>query len=88
MARCTFYAQLKPELSRSGERWYVRALRFARATSRYPRDPVGGAIIVEISVEIPDEALKPLRPKVVVEVPIEQLDVVVRSTPVPVASNG
>lgn len=86
MASCTFYAQLKPELAGSPSRWYVRALRFARATSRYPRDPVGGAIIVQISVEIPDEVLKPLQPKAVIEIPVEQLDIVVRAEPVASAS--
>lgn len=88
MARCTFYAQLRPELAGGGNRraWYVRALRFVKATQRYPREPVGGAIIVEIVVEIPDEALKPMRPRVIVDIPVEQLDIVVKAQAVPVAS--
>lgn len=33
-------------------------LKMARVSKRYPRDPLPGAIIVRLSIEVPDELLR------------------------------
>ena len=86
MARATFYVQLEAKLAGGPGRWHVRGLTFRRATSRYPRDPLPGTIVSELTIEIPDEALKPLAPKAIIELSVDDLDIVVRADPIATAS--
>lgn len=65
----TFYVQIEPEWSRwvnsNGDRW-IRALKAAGMTQRWPNRPRPGTVTVKVSVRIPDAAFLPLRPEAVI----------------------
>jgi len=60
-----------------------RSLKIARVTKTYPRDPLPGAIVVKLSVEVPDELLSlqaevllDIEEAIVAQVEQEELEVV------------
>lgn len=72
MARCTFYVQIEPEFSayasRDGDP-QLRGIKAKRMTQSRPSDPLGGSVLVKLTVEVPDGAFMPLRPEAVVVIP-------------------
>jgi hypothetical protein len=72
MARCTFYVQIEPEWSayaaKNGDP-VLRAIKAKRMTQSRPNDPLGGSVMVKLTVEVPDGAFMPLRPEAVIVVP-------------------
>lgn len=74
----TFYAQVEP-IWRYENSTLARRLRGAsvvRLTQSHPRQPIGGTVLVKLSLRIPASAFEPLRPATVV-VPHEAV------TPIP-----
>jgi hypothetical protein len=72
MARCTFYVQIEPEwsayASHNGDP-QLRTIKAKRMTQSRPSDPLGGSVMVKMTVEVPDSAFMPLRPEAIVVVP-------------------
>ena len=72
MARCTFYVQIEPEWSaytdKNGD-LVLRTIKAKRMTQQRPNEPLGGSVMVKLTVEVPDSAFMPLRPEAVIVVP-------------------
>jgi hypothetical protein len=67
----TFYAQVAPEWSRYpvwGER-QVNGAKVTRITQSRPDKPVGGTVLVKLTIRVPKAAFMPLRPEAIVVVP-------------------
>lgn len=75
MAKATFHVQLRPEFTRYGRT--LRRVVLERATQEKPRKPVGGTLMVKVTLNIPDEAFMPLEPEAEVDVPVEATRIVV-----------
>lgn len=68
----TFYIQLKPEFARYGAHGQppnVVAVKPVALTQKSPAQPKGGAILVKLTLRIPDSAFHPLRPEAVIVIP-------------------
>ena len=67
----TFYVQVEPEWSTypvHGEKT-LRGAKAARLTQTRPGKPVGGTVLVKLTVRLPAGAFLPLRPEAVVVIP-------------------
>jgi hypothetical protein len=71
----TLYLQVEPEWGSAfgidrddGER-PLRGAKAVRMTQSRPREPLGGAVLVKITVRLPASAFYPLRPEAVVVIP-------------------
>lgn len=78
--RATFYAQIEPELNYNGTR--VVGAKLARATIRKPNNPIGGTLVVKITVDMPTSLLEPVETE-----PIELMDMA-EATPVVTVEAG
>ncbi len=66
--RTTVYLQVEPEWSYSGEQ--VRGAKVVRLTQRAPGgNQIGGTVLVKITLDVAENAFKPLRPEAVVVIP-------------------
>ncbi|MEV8372974.1 hypothetical protein AB0P21_09570 [Kribbella sp. NPDC056861] len=70
----TFYAQVVPEFHATGDT--LKSARVARITQRRPEVPLGGSVLVRLTLRLPKSVLLPLRPTVVV-IPENQTTVTV-----------
>lgn len=77
MARTTFYAQVEPEFytSYGGTKQHLRSIKVARITQKRPGRPVGGTVLVKLTLEIPDQAFLPLEPEAVIKVPASMVEI-------------
>jgi hypothetical protein len=69
----TFYAQVQPEWSRyaslrDGQR-RLDGAKVVRITQVRPAKPVGGTVLVKLTLRLPAAAFLPLRPEAVVVIP-------------------
>jgi hypothetical protein len=67
----TFYAQVTPEWSAYpvyGDKKLVGA-KVARVTQTRPDKPIGGTVLVKLTIRLPASAFLPLRPEAIVVVP-------------------
>lgn len=68
----TFYAQVEPEWGRwrdkNGDLNIVGA-KVARMTQKRPESPIGGTVLVKLTIRVPNAAFLPLRPAAVVVIP-------------------
>lgn len=79
MAKTTFYAQVEPEFMTRGwgtdKKTHVRSIKVARITQKRPEKPIGGTVLVKLTLDIPDEAFLPLEPEAVIRVPASLVEV-------------
>lgn len=66
----TFYVQIEPSIS-GGNAPYVRSLTARTLTQKRPKNPIGGSVIIGLTVRLPDEAFLPLRPEAVIDIPLD-----------------
>lgn len=52
-----------------GGRWISAVAR--RLTVQRPEQPLPGAVVVKLTLRIPDEAFEPLRPQAVIDIPAD-----------------
>jgi hypothetical protein len=64
-----FYVQLEPEFVMHSQPPRVRALYAVRMTQGPPKVQKGGTVLVKLRVRVPDAALAPLAPSVLVVIP-------------------
>jgi len=64
----TFYVQVEPDFYGGGNR-NLRGLRAVAMTKTRPRRPRPGAVLVKLTLRVPDAVFLPLRPEAVVVVP-------------------
>jgi hypothetical protein len=68
----TFYAQVEPEWSSyvqaDGQR-RLKGAKVMRITQSRPARPVGGTVLVKLTLRLPTGAFLPLRPEAVVVIP-------------------
>lgn len=64
----TFYVQVEPEWG-WGQDPPVNRIKAAGVTQKKPTRPKPGTVLVKLTLRIPDNAFKPLRPEAVVVVP-------------------
>jgi hypothetical protein len=76
----TCYLQVEPEFNYNGSK--VWGARVVRMTQRKPESPLGGTVLVGITLCIPEEAFLPLRPEAVIDVPLSHTAVEVVSSPI------
>lgn len=86
MAKTTFYVQFEPEFI--GPNNNVRAIRATTLTKGRPavsRSRRTGSVVVKMTVEIPDQAFKPLEPEAVITIPASLTEVL---TPVEIEATA
>lgn len=66
------YLQIRPEFWSYGGEQKVRDASLARATSRKPGKPLGGTLLVRLTLRFPAEAFLPLEPRAVIEIPADR----------------
>lgn len=75
MARAPHEVEMYVQIEREDyPRYYNGKVRTAvarRITAKKPADPLPGAIVVKLTVRIPDEAFQPLTPAAIIDVPLE-----------------
>lgn len=74
----TFYAQVEPEWGHyrdSNGDLPVRGAKVARITQKRPDSPIGGTVLVKLTIRIPDAAFLPLRPAAVIVIPEDMTSV-------------
>lgn len=62
----TFYAQVEPVWSPGGS---LMSARVARVGQKRPASPIGGTVLVKLTLRMPTSAFKALEPVGVVEIP-------------------
>lgn len=65
----TFYAQVEPVWRYTNGTLTSQSLRGARVvrlTQSHPSQPIGGTVLVKLTLRLPSKAFLPLRPSVVV----------------------
>ena len=64
----TFYAQVEPSwgYNQPGFTKSLRGASVVRLTQTHPRQPIGGTVLVKLSLRIPAAAFLPLQPPAVV----------------------
>lgn len=62
------YLQVVPQFSSSGR---VLGIRLAKMSTRLPREPLAGALLLRVVVEVPDQVLAPI--DVQVQVPADAI---------------
>lgn len=81
-----FYIQLEPNYSRWETRTNgepaVQTARAVRMTAKRPTKPIGGSVMVKLTVRIPKSAFYALEPEAVIEVP----EGLVEGTPIKVSA--
>lgn len=72
MPKATFYVQIEPEFSsyRASDGEYpVVGAKAKRITQNRPDVTVAGAVVVKLSLDLPESVFQPLRPSVEVIIP-------------------
>lgn len=82
--KTTCYLQIEPEFGDySYNRDKLQAIHVRRVTKKRPDNPIGGSVVLRLSLDIADAAFLPLTPEATVVVPVEHTEaVVVESEPV------
>lgn len=67
----TFYAQVEPEWGHAygDHEPPLRRVKVVRMTQTKPGRPLGGTVMVKLTLRIPESAFRPLRPEAVVVIP-------------------
>lgn len=67
----TIYAQIEPEWGWAArlEDRPVTGARVSRTTQRRPTSPVGGTVLIKLTLRIPTAAFLPLQPSAVIVIP-------------------
>lgn len=67
----TFYAQVEPEWGHAylDNDPPLRRVKVVRMTQSKPSRPIGGTVMVKLTLRIPESAFRPLRPEAVVVIP-------------------
>jgi hypothetical protein len=63
----TFYAQVEPSLNYDGSS--VSSAKVVSLTQKKPDRPKGGAVLVKLTIRVPEAAFLPLRPEAIVVIP-------------------
>jgi hypothetical protein len=74
----TFYVQIEPSFGRYTDdagRRKVYSLRAVNITQKSPSHPRGGAVLIKLTLRIPDAAFQPLRPEAVIVVPEDMIQI-------------
>lgn len=74
----TFYAQVEPEwgygVDANGDR-RLSGAKVARITQKRPESPIGGTILVKLTIRVPSAVFRPLRPAAVIVIPADMTEV-------------
>lgn len=71
--KTTCYLQVMPEFSRGG---HLRSASAVRITQGKPHQPIGGALLVKLTLDIDDKAFMPLQPVVEVVIPAHHTEAI------------
>jgi hypothetical protein len=84
MARTACYLQILPRFGYRGQSVY--SISAQRVTTRKPNPPIAGALVVRLTLEIPDAAFLPLAPAATIVIPADHTEVTVVSEPIEIVS--
>lgn len=71
MAKTTCYLQLVPQFYSGGNVYRVTA---QRVTTKKPSPPIPGALVVRLTLDVPDAAYLPLSPAAEIVIPVEHTE--------------